>query len=290
MSAGDSVAMPAFSSGGSGYVYGASKGAPSPTRATGAAPAAPLSRTVRRIRVNLIDLNPDNPRGDVGDVTEMAESIRAHGLIQEITVEARGGRYVLIAGERRLAAVRAAGLESVDAYVRPGRSGGAQSIVLAMIENGHRKDLTVVEKAEGFGRLRDEYGWSPAKISAETGFSPSTVSRSLAFLELDNETRERVRSGTVKVGDALEAVKDARAMQRSQPARRPANGQPVKPRPAVKPVRLEPPHFTFDHPVAPAAQLLCDHQGLRPLLAGVCQKCWEQAIRADERTRRNGAS
>ena len=282
--------MPAFSSG-DGYVYGASKGTPSPTRATGAAPAAPLSRTVRRIPVSRIDLNPDNPRGDVGDVTEMAESIKAHGLLQELTVEeVPGGRYMLVAGERRLAAVKAAGQATVDAYVRPGRSGRAQSIVLAMIENGHRKDLTAMEKAEAFGRLRDECGWPVAKIAQETGFTPSTVSRSLALLELDDASRQRVKDRTVKVGDALEAVKDARAAARSQPARRPVHGQPVKPRPAAKPVRREAPWFTGTHELAGRVARICDHPA-RPVVGGVgCGQCWDQAIRADERTRGSGAS
>lgn len=279
--------VPAASfSGGSGYVFGATQGRPSPTRATGATPPAPLSRTVRRIPVSRISPNPDNPRGDVGDITEMAESIKAHGLLQEITVEAvDGGRYVLIAGERRLAAVKAAGHTTVDAYVRPGRSGRGQSIVLAMIENGHRKDLTAVEKAEGFGRLRDECGWPVSRIAEETGFSPSTVSRFLALLELDDESRQRVKDGTVKVGDALDAVLDARAQARRSPAPRPS-GSPVKHRPAAKPVRLQPKWFTHDHPLAVAAELLCDHDD-RPRVGGVaCGQCWEEAIRADERARK----
>ncbi len=270
---------------GTGYVFGASQGKPSPTRATGAAPAAPLSRTVRRIQVSLIDVNPDNPRDDVGDVTEMAESIKEHGLVHEITVEAAAaGRYVLVAGERRLAAVKAAGLETVDAHVRPGRSGAGQAIVLAMIENGHRKDLTAMEKAKGLGRLRDEYGWPVWKIAQETGFSANTVSRSLALLELDEESQQRVIDGTVKVGDALNAVLDARAQRRTTPAPG-RSGRPVKPRPASKPVRREAPWFTGTHALAGRVARTCDHPA-RPVIGAVgCAQCWEQAIRADERAR-----
>jgi ParB family transcriptional regulator, chromosome partitioning protein len=268
----------------SGYVHGASVGRPSPTKATGAVPPQ-KAPDVRMIHVSRLVPNPANIRKNVGDVSELAASIKVHGILEPLLAEPRGdGKFVLLAGHRRLAASKLASLETVPVDVRRPAAYQAHATVVMLVENCQRQDLSAVEKAEAFGELRDGEGWTVAQISHATGFGQSTVSRYLALLDLDDETRERVRAGTVKVGDALEAVKDARAEARQSPAPRPS-GSTVKHRKPAKPVRLQAKWLTHDHALAGAAALLCAHDDA-PRVGGVaCGRCWEDAIRADERTR-----
>jgi ParB family chromosome partitioning protein len=263
------------------FVYGATNGQPSPTRATGAAPAA----GIRQIHVSRLVPNPANIRKDIGDVSELAASIRVHGLLQPLIAEPRAdGKYVVIAGHRRLAAAKRAGLDMVPVDVQAGPAGAAKTTVLMLVENCQREDLSAIEKAEALGQLQDKHGWSMSAIARATGLAPSTVSRYMALLDLDGESRDRVKAGTVGVGQALNAVWDARAAQRTSPPQRAAS-RGVKPRPASQPVRVEAAWFTRDHPLAAAAQARCDHGG-RPLEGGVaCGQCFEEEIRADERAR-----
>jgi ParB family chromosome partitioning protein len=248
-------------------------------------PSAAGGTGTRDVHVSRLHPNPGNIRKNIGDVTELAASIKVHGLLQPLIAEPRrGGGYMLIAGHRRLAAAKLAGLETVRVDVRPAAGYTARGTVLMLVENCQRQNLTAIEKAEAFGDLRDGEGWTLAQISNATGFSQSTVSRSLALLDLEPETRERVRAGTVKVGDALDAVRDARAAARQSPAPRPS-GSPVKQRKRAKPVRLQAKWLVHEHALAAAAALKCGHDD-RPRLGGVaCGQCWEDAIRADERAR-----
>lgn len=252
-----------------------------PTAPVVAQPA--VAAGVRQVDVSRLDPSPRNIR-EVGDVSELAASIRVHGVLQALTAaSAPGGRYTLIFGHRRLAAAKQAGLDTVPVDVRP-EPGIAKGSVLRVVENFHRQDMSAIEKAEALGDLRDGYGWSAAGIAEATGLAPSTVSRYLTLLELDEESRQRVKDGTVKVGDALNAVLDARAERRRPPAPG-RSGQPVKPRPASRPVRREAPWLTGVHELAGRVARICDHPA-RPVIGDVgCGQCWEQAIRADERAR-----
>jgi len=244
-----------------------------------------VSTGIRQIHVSRLVPNPANVRKNVGDVSELAASMKVHGVLQPLIAEARhDGRYLVIAGHRRLAAARRAGLDTVPVDVRPGAGSATRVTVLMLVENCQREDLTAVEKAEALGRLRDEHRWTVAQISANTGLGQSTVSRYLTLLELDDESRERVKAGAVGVGRALDAVRDARAARRQRPSPHPGGGA-VAPRRPAQPVRVEPPWFTRRHPLAETARAMCDHAS-RPLEGGVaCGQCFEEAIRADERAR-----
>ncbi len=146
-------------------------------------------------------------------------------------------------------------------------------------ENGHRKDLTPMEKAVGFGRLRRR-GYSVALIARRTGFSQATISRHLVLLELGEETQGLVEAGQLPVGDAVDIVRAVRS------GGRPKTGQRAAARHA------EPPYLAITHPLGPGAQELCRSQGHRRQgLVGkvACGRCWEDVIRADEAARRSWA-
>jgi len=230
----------------------------------------------RLAHISRIEPNPENPRRDLGDVTELADSIRAVGLLEPLVVQPhpwKPGHYELLAGERRLAACKLARVDQVPIVVR---AGGMDPTVAGLVENCHRKELTAVERAEAMGKLRDEQGWSRARIAKETGLSAGTVSRTLELLELDAGSRERVRSGLVKVGDARAAVRTSRAATRTQ---RGAVNRGRK-------VTVDPPHFSTAHRLSPVARAACREAGHKARKYGVaCGQCWETAIRQDEQSR-----
>lgn len=228
------------------------------------------------IHVSRIDPHPSNIREELGDLTELRDSIRVHGILQPLVVErhpAKPGRYQILAGHRRLAAFKRVaantpGLEMVPCVIRPPAQGSqsARALEVMLVENCQRRDLSPVEKAEAMGALRN-HGLTAAAISRRTGISQSEVSRCLALLDLDNDTRARVAAGTVKAGAALRAVRKARKQNGGRSGR---------------PVQAEPAWFTSRHRLAKAAAAMCSHTR-RPLAGDVaCGQCWEQAIRDDQ--------
>lgn len=157
------------------------------------------------IPLALIYPNPDNPRKDLGDLCELAESIKARGIMQNLTVVQReGGTYTAVIGHRRLAAARLAGLSRVPCVVA--HMDLREQISTMLLENVQRTDLTAYEQAQGFGQLSMDFGMSAAAISRETGFSETTVRRRLKMKELDQRVLERVsRERQIRMVD-VEAV------------------------------------------------------------------------------------
>jgi ParB family chromosome partitioning protein len=224
--------------------------------------------------VSRVHPHPDNIRTELGDIEETAASIMAHGILQPLTVEAMPGtpgHWRVIAGHRRLAAAKAAGLQAVPITVR--EPDGAEPEELMLIENCHRRDLSVMDKAEAMGTLKSK-GYSVAKIAKSTGFAEATVYSYTALLDLDDLTRAMVRDGRLSAADALDHVRAARKQQRKKAGR-----------PAVGPV-WEPDYFTGAHPLARKASRLCDareHTQRRRVGKVACGQCWETAIRDDQR-------
>jgi ParB family chromosome partitioning protein len=225
--------------------------------------------------ISRVHPHPRNIRTEIGDIEETAASIVAHGVLQPLAVEpmpGMPGHWRVIAGHRRLAAAKAAGLKSVPITVR--QPDGSEPEELMLIENCHRRDLSLIDKAEAMGSLKSK-GYSVAKIARSTGFAEGTVYSYLALLDLDEKTRAMVRDGRLSSTDALMGVRRVRRQQRKKA------GKPV-----VGPV-WEPDYLNGTHPLARAAARMCDareHTARRRIGKVACGQCWETVIRQDERT------
>lgn len=141
--------------------------------------------------------HPNNPRKDVGDTTELAESIKAKGILQNLTVVPFEGigeeRYTVVIGHRRLAAAKQAGVKQVPCIIS--NMNENEQISTMLLENMQRSDLTVYEQAEGF-QLMFDFGETVKSVSEKTGFSESTIRRRVKLLELDREKfKESVERG-----------------------------------------------------------------------------------------------
>ena len=141
--------------------------------------AAPTDIAIDRIRPN-----PHQPRRrfDDAELATLTESIREHGVLQPILVTETIDGYRLVAGERRLRAARAAGLDRIPAVTR--QLDEQAQLEVALVENLQREDLDAIDAARGFRRLIDEFGFSPEQIAARVGRARSTVANTLRLLEL----------------------------------------------------------------------------------------------------------
>ncbi|BAS29457.1 ParB/RepB/Spo0J family partition protein [Limnochorda pilosa] len=150
---------------------------------------------VQRVPVDRIDPNPYQPRQafDPESLVSLRESIRQHGMLQPIVVRrARDdGRYQLVAGERRLQAVRALGWEEVPAIVRSVED--RELAELALIENLQRQDLHFLEEARGYQRLLEEFGLTQRDLAERVGKGQSTIANKLRLLHLAPGVLEIVR-------------------------------------------------------------------------------------------------
>jgi ParB family transcriptional regulator, chromosome partitioning protein len=132
---------------------------------------------------------------------ELAESIKAHGVVQPILVRPlAAGRYEIIAGERRWRAARLAGLAAVPAVVRD--VSDRHALAIALIENIQREDLNPLEEAAGLKRLIDELGMTHAETAEALGRSRAAITNALRLLELAPPVQELVRDGKLDMGHA----------------------------------------------------------------------------------------
>ena len=151
--------------------------------------AAPRDEAeLRQLPIELISPNPNQPRQafDEQALVALAESVKARGVLQPILVRPLvGGRYELIAGERRWRAARMAELETVPAIVR--HRDDFASLEMALIENMAREDLNPVEAARGCAALVEELGLSREEVGLRVGRGRVAVSNLIRLLELPDE-------------------------------------------------------------------------------------------------------
>lgn len=143
-----------------------------------------LSSRVRYIPINTVRPNPQQPRRSFDETAlrELADSIRAYGILQPLTVRERGGFYELVAGERRLRAARIAGLREVPCLVA--EVGEEDAALLALIENLQRRDLDYMEEAAAIARLIGRYGLSQQQAADKLGKSQPAIANKLRLLRL----------------------------------------------------------------------------------------------------------
>jgi ParB family chromosome partitioning protein len=140
-------------------------------------------------------------RFDAEPLGELAESIRAHGVLQPLLVRRLTDGYELIAGERRWRAARLAGLVAVPAVVRLDAGNDAQ-LVLGLIENLQRSDLDPIEEAGGLKRLTEEFGLTHDEVAQRIGTHRVSVSQSLRLLNGCPAVQSSVASGVISAGHA----------------------------------------------------------------------------------------
>jgi ParB family chromosome partitioning protein len=156
---------------------------------------------LREIPVELIGPNPRQPRRsfDQDKLAGLAESIRARGVLQPIVVSPLpGGRYELVAGERRLRAARMAELESVPAVVRD--ADDWDRLDLALAENMARQDLNAIEEARACAMLVDDLGLTKEEVGRRVGRSRVAISNLVRLLDLPEETLELIEHGHLSEG------------------------------------------------------------------------------------------
>lgn len=151
------------------------------------------------IPLDLVKPNPEQPREHFDEVAlqELADSIKEHGVITPIVVNAADGVYILQAGERRTRAARLAGLESIPAMVHYGAEArDAQGMLeRAIIENVQRVDMSPMEEARAYGRLRDQFHQKAAAISRRIGKNSVIISQRLMLLELEPTIQSFIEQG-----------------------------------------------------------------------------------------------
>ena len=168
-------------------------------------PAAATAVADRQSELKIDQLQPGKyqPRSYMDDAAlkELAASIKAQGIMQPILVRpVPGGKFEIIAGERRWRASRIAGLESVPVLVREVPDNAA--LAMALIENIQREDLNPLEQATGIQRLGNEFGATHDQAADMVGRSRSAVTNLLRLLTLAEPVRDLLQQGKLDMGHA----------------------------------------------------------------------------------------
>lgn len=158
---------------------------------------------IQKIPVGDIVPNPHQPRHDFDKeaLDELADSIKAHGILQPLVVTSMGDdKYELVAGERRLQASKLIGLESVPAIVRS--AGEQQKLELALVENVQRHNLNAIEEAEAFVRLIEEFGLTQEQVAQKVSKSREYIANTVRLLALSDSVKEAIRQNKITRGHA----------------------------------------------------------------------------------------
>lgn len=165
---------------------------------------------VYELEIDLIEPNPLQPRGLITpeSLSELAESIRAHGVLEPLVVAKTPAGYQLVAGERRWRAAKLVGLNKVPVVIRETSPQGM--LEMSIVENVQRIDLNPLERAQAYRRLMDEFSLGNAEIAERVGKSPSYISNTIRLLTLPDALKDAVMSGQTTEGHvrALSALED----------------------------------------------------------------------------------
>ena len=180
------------------------------------------------ILISLIDPNPFQPRKHFSpaEIAELSQSIVAVGILQPILLRPVDSRYQLVAGERRVRAAQAAGLDRVPAVIRS--VSDAESMEMALVENLQRRDLNPIEEATAYWRLSEELGWTQESIGSRVGKSRSHIANLVRLLGLTDAIRERIASGDLSVAHAKILLSVAEDRREGLAERAVAEGWTVK--------------------------------------------------------------
>lgn len=168
------------------------------------------------LKITKIRDNAQQPRThyDSMKLDELKASIKDKGVLQPILVRPDGEGYEVIAGERRLRAARALGLEEVPAIIK--NVSMQEAFVIALVENIQREELNAIEEAQAYARLTKEYKFSREDVAKAVSKDPSTVSNTMRLLSLPEYIQDAVVDGKISMGHArslLAVENEARQQQ-----------------------------------------------------------------------------
>ncbi len=164
----------------------------------------------RMIAIEQVQPNADQPRKDRGDIRGLTESVREKGVLEPLLVRylPESEKYMIISGERRYHASRAAGLTEVPCIVKD--ADDAETLELALIENLHRKDLTPFEEADGVQALGDKFALTHEDIAKKIGKSRSSITESLTLRSIPDEVKALcVEKGVLSKSQLLQVARQA---------------------------------------------------------------------------------
>ncbi len=168
-----------------------------------AAPARPSARTPFTLPISELRPGPFQPRTTFENLDSLVDSVRQYGLLQPILVRPVSGdanAYEIIAGERRWRAAQKAQLHEVPVVVRP--FDNLEALQIALVENLQRTDLSPIDEATGYERLRAEFGQTQEEIAAKVGKSRPHVANMVRLLDLPPAVQEMVRDNKLSAGQA----------------------------------------------------------------------------------------
>jgi ParB family transcriptional regulator, chromosome partitioning protein len=181
---------------------------------------APAQAELQHLPVGAIRPNRRQPRKrlDSESVAELAESVRVQGVVQPVLVRPAEEGYELVAGERRWRAARSAGLATIPAVVREVED--VDALMLALVENVARENLSAVEEARAYAALLDEFGLTLGDVAERVGRSKSSVSNRLRLLDLPEDVLALVERGQLSEGHARAVLSVPDHEERRRLARR----------------------------------------------------------------------
>lgn len=152
---------------------------------------------VKHIPVNNIIPSPYQPRTVFDDerIDELCQTIRTHGVIQPIVVRVRNNTFELIAGERRLRAVKKLGMDTIPAIIREFNDSQAASI--ALIENLQREGLTAIEEASAYQQLMEMHHLTQESLAQRLGKSQSTIANKIRLLNLSEPVKQALMDRSI---------------------------------------------------------------------------------------------
>ncbi len=169
-----------------------------------------------KVKTTLLRENASQPRSHFDDekLKELIASVREKGFLQPILVRQSAEGYEVIAGERRLRAARALGMEEVPVLIK--NVSDEEALVLALVENIQRQELNAIEEAQAFERLIQDFKFTQDAVAQSVGKDRSTISNLLRLLKLPIEIQKSVIVGTISMGHAraLVAVENPQEQKR----------------------------------------------------------------------------
>lgn len=158
---------------------------------------------LKQLSVHRLERGNLQPRTSIDglELKKLAESIHAKGVLQPIYVrKSRGGRFEIVAGERRWHAAKMAGLQSIPALVT--KVSDEAALAIALIENLHREDLNPIDQAMAIKRLIEEFSMTHREVADAIAKSRATISNLLRLLDLPADTQQMVADGKLSMGHA----------------------------------------------------------------------------------------